>query len=73
VAILSQAYFINVADGVKYSSVGTNWEEFYKKTLSLIVGNEVEIKYKKDEEMKQITVKPAKLLIIEGSHIFMSN
>lgn len=73
VAILHQGYFIDPARGNKYTSDGTNWELFYKQALSLLIGNEIEVSYQRNGEELKVVVKPAKLLIIEGSHIFMSN
>ncbi len=73
VSILHQSYFIDGAKGNKYTEKGTNWDLFYKETLSLLIGNEVEVKYQKNGQELTTRIKPAKLLVIEGSHIFMSN
>jgi uridine kinase len=73
VAILHQGYFIDPSRGNKYTSAGTNWELFYKQALSLLIGNEIEINYQRNGEDLKVSIKPAKLLIIEGSHIFMNN
>jgi uridine kinase len=72
VTILRQNYFVNVADGKKYSSEGTDWASFYKHVRSLMIGNEVDIAYSKGGQEATVHLKPAKLLVIEGSHIFMS-
>ena len=72
VTIIHQRYFVNVNDGKKYTAEGTDWELFYQKTLSLLIGNEVEVKYWRDGE-QTVRLKPAKLLVLEGNHIFMSS
>ena len=75
VTILHESYFVNAWDGTRYTAEGTNWELFYKQALNLLIGNEITVKYKKSsssDEFKQVTLKPAKLLVLEGTHIFMS-
>lgn len=36
-----------------------------------MVGNEVKISYYKEGKTHSVTIKPAKLLVIEGQHVFM--
>jgi uridine kinase len=45
---------------------------FYKYALSLLIGNHVTITYQKNGIENTVKLHPAKLLVIEGSHIFMS-
>lgn len=72
VTILHQSYFLKSNDGNKYSAAGTDWELFYKQALNLLIGNDVTIIDKKDNKNTPIKLQSAKLLVIEGSHIFMS-
>ena len=64
VTIIHQSYFIDPTSPNKYSCDGTNWELFYKQVLSLLIGNTVEINYKKNGEDFKMKVKTAKLLIL---------
>lgn len=73
VAILHQAYFIDPTKVNRFNSEGTNWELFYKQALSLLIGNQIEVTYQKNGEDLKVNIQPAKLLVLEGSHIFMSN
>jgi uridine kinase len=74
VTIIHQSYFIDPSSSKnKYSSEGTNWELFYKQVLSLLIGNTIEINYTKNGQDIKMKLKTAKLLILEGSHIFMSS
>lgn len=68
VTILHQKYFMKTEDGNKYTSEGTDWDLFYKYAVSLLIGNEVTINFKKNI----IKLRPAKLMVIAGSHIFMN-
>ena len=74
VAILHENYFLKTTDGARYTAEGTDWQLFYKQALNLLIGNEITVKYKKtdSQELKQVKVKPAKLLVLEGTHIFMN-
>jgi len=47
VTVLHQGYFVTVSDGKKYASEGTDWDKFYKTTLSLLIGNDVNLTYLK--------------------------
>jgi hypothetical protein len=47
VTVLRQGYFVTATNGEKYSSSGTNWENFNKNAISLLIGNEVDIAYTK--------------------------
>jgi uridine kinase len=38
----------------------------------LLIGNEVDVSYKKGGVDMKVHLKPAKLIVIEGSHLFMS-
>ena len=72
VTILRQRYFCVTTDGKRFQREGTDWEMFYKKTLSLLIGNEIEVKYPYKGKEVTLRLKPAKLLVLEGNHIFMS-
>lgn len=72
VTILHQRYFVKANDGTKFTAEGTNWELFYKQAVSLMIGNEVVVTFSRDNKDQTVRLKPAKLLVIEGSHIFMS-
>lgn len=73
IAILHQEYFLNCSDGTQFQAKGTDWESFYKCARNLMIGNEQKIDYKKGGKSISIVVKPTKLLVIQGSHIFMSD
>lgn len=50
---------------------GTDWYTFKKKAISLSLGNEITISIKQaDGKSKKIKIAPAKVICIEGSHIF---
>ncbi len=49
---------------------GTDWKTFKKKAISLSLGNEVTINIKDGHSTKKIKIAPAKVICIEGSHIF---
>lgn len=73
VTLLRQRYFIKANDGTKYSAEGTNWDLFYRQALNLLIGNPVTINFKiSDGKEQTVKLEPAKLLVIEGTHIFMS-
>lgn len=67
-AIVHQSYFVSATDGSKYSSAGTDWKSFCRQVLNLLIGNEVQLTH----QGQKVVIKPAKLLVVEGSHIFMS-
>lgn len=73
VTILHQSYFTKNENGSKYTAEGTDWDLFYKNAVSLLIGNEVTINYRQHEEQRSVRLKPAKLMVIEGSHIFMNS
>lgn len=54
-------------------SEGTDWSLFRKKALSLSLGNEITISIKQGNTTKKIKIAPAKVICIEGSHIFCAN
>jgi uridine kinase len=69
VAVLHQNYFIKDPSN-KFCAEGTDWNIFKKKALSLSLGNEISINIKHGEVMKKVKIPPAKVICIEGSHIF---
>ena len=73
VAILHRAYIIDPSKGNKYTSAGTSTGISLQACLSLLIGNKIEINYKRNGEDLKLSIKPAKLLITESSHIFMNN
>lgn len=58
--------------GTKFTADGTDWDLFYKNAISLMIGNPVTINYVKNHITHTVKLKPAKLMVIEGSHIFMN-
>lgn len=71
VTLIHQDYFI--LDRVKrFTSKGTDWDRMEKAVLNILAGNEFMVKNAKLKET-DLLLKPARLVIIEGSHIFMEN
>lgn len=69
-AVLHQNYFIK-DPSKKFMAEGTDWQMFKRKALSLSLGNEITISIKNGEaNKKKIKIAPAKVICIEGSHIF---
>ena len=68
-AVLHQHYFIKDTSN-KFSAEGTDWNIFKRKALSLSLGNPITIKVKQGEVTKRVKIPPAKVICIEGSHVF---
>ncbi len=69
VTIIHQDYFLKDKTN-KYNSRGIDWEHYQRAILSIIAGNDFTIKNAKLKG-KDVVLKPGKLLILEGNHVFM--
>lgn len=71
VTIIHQDYFLYDKLN-KFNSRGINWYEFEKAILTLFAGNQYKIVNAKLKGI-EILLKPSKLLVLEGNHIFMQS
>ena len=71
VTLIHQDYFITSREK-RFNSEGTDWVLLEKAILNILAGNEFLIKNAKLKNV-DLLLKPAKLIILEGSHIFMED